>query len=253
MLDHEYDTMREVEDGYWWYQVLRHITTNEISTLAASRERLKLLDAGCGTGGTFAWIARSHPGFDLHGVDLSPLALEHTKRRGFENMMASSVETLPYPDDSFDGLISLDVLYHEGLDEEKALAEFFRVLKPNGFLILNLPAFEMLRGRHDIAVGGARRYTANQISHSMVRHGFRIGKIHYWNAWLFVPVLLWRRFTLLITRDDDSDVKSDLRPMAPFLSRALHWIGLLDAKISATLGLPFGTSVFSVALKGSPR
>jgi trans-aconitate methyltransferase len=95
MLDHEYDTMREVEDGYWWYQVLRQITTNEISTLAAGRERLKLLDAGCGTGGTFAWIARSHPGFDLHGVDLSPLALEHTKRRGFENVRQARSRLCP--------------------------------------------------------------------------------------------------------------------------------------------------------------
>lgn len=253
MLNHEYDTMREVEDGYWWYQVLRQITVEEVSMCSGGRGRLKLLDAGCGTGGTLDWIAKRHGDFELHGVDLSTLAVEHTKKRGFTNVEVSSVETLPYPDNFFDGLVSLDVLYHEGLDEEKALAEFYRVLKPGGFLILNLPAFDALRGRHDIAVGGARRYTANQVRFLTHQQGFTTAKIHYWNAWLFFPILLWRRFTLWITREGDPDAKSDLKPLSLSLSRILRRIGLVDAKMSAALGIPFGTSVFSVALKGSPR
>ena len=60
-------------------------------------------------------------------------------------------------------MLSLDVLYHDDVDQEKAVAELARVLHPQGFLVLNLPAFPALAGRHDTAVSGARRYTASEV------------------------------------------------------------------------------------------
>lgn len=253
MLDHEYETMRQVEDAYWWYRVLRTVTVREVTTCVGGRAGLSLLDAGCGTGGTMEALRQMQEAPALHGIDISPLAVDFTRSRGFEKVAAGSIDVLPFADHSFDVVVSLDVLYHEGLDEQKAVQEFFRVLKPGGFLILNLPAFDVLSGSHDIAVGGVRRYTSAQVSEMMQRNGFEMTRIQYWNAWLFLPILLWRQLSRRWVGRGDQDAKSDLQPMHPRLAQLLTKIGLLDFKICRALRIPFGTSVFSVAQKPSPR
>lgn len=253
MLDHEYETMRQVEDAYWWYQVLRTVTVREVAACAGGRTGLSLLDAGCGTGGTMDAL-RQMPGAPvLHGIDISPLAVDFTRSRGFEKVAAGSIDGLPFADHAFDIVVSLDVLYHEGLDEQRAVSEFFRVLKPGGFLILNLPAFDLLSGSHDIAVGGVRRYTSPRVSEMMERSGFQMTRIQYWNAWLFLPILLWRQLSRRWVGRGDQEAKSDLKPMQPRLAQILTKMGLFDFKACRALRIPFGTSVFSVAQKPSPR
>lgn len=251
MLEHEYETMRKVEDSHWWYQLLRDMTVRATADALPPDKCARLLDAGCGTGGTMQALREHSPCWELHGVDVSPLALEHTRRRGFLHVTEGSVDALVASDASYDGVVSLDVLYHEKVDQEKALREFYRVLVPDGVLLLNLPALDCLRGRHDVAVGGARRYTAEQVSALLRANGFDIERVHCWNAWLFLPVLLVRLLSRrgLSTPDQSTAVASDLPLPAPLLNRVLLALGTLDAALCRLLHAPFGTSVFSVARK----
>lgn len=250
MLAHEYDTMRQMEDSYWWYTVLRDAVVREVRRLAAGNRQARILDAGCGTGGTLVRLKAENPSWHLSGIDFSQDAVAHTRARGLEEVRRGDVGQLPAPDGEFDGIVSLDVLYHRDVDETRALAEFYRTLRPGGFLVLNLPAFDFLAGSHDNVVSGVRRYTKERVRATLTTAGFQIERQQYWNAWLFPPISAWRLLSrVLNSRTAPEDMKSDLSLLPAWVNSALTTLGRADFALCRLLALPFGSSVFAVARK----
>jgi SAM-dependent methyltransferase len=247
MLQHEYDTMRRVEDTYWWYQVLRAAVMSDLFQRFGAGARPRILDAGCGTGGMLHVLRTAHPDWETAGIDVSPLAVEHCRRRGFAQVIEGSVDKIPFPDASFDVVLSLDVLYHRDVSEERAASEIARVVKKKGYSILNLQAFNILRGRHDVAVHAARRYTIGRVCELLESVYLKIETIFYWNAWLFLPLLGWRLLSRLDKRQDEVGVKGDLVQPGPGINAVLHRLGKLDFAVCRTLHPPFGTSIYTVA------
>lgn len=95
---------------------------------------LKTLEIGVGLGADHQSFAEG--GADLHGIDLTERAIEHTARRlalfGLESRLAvGDAERLPYADDTFDLVYSWGVLHHSP-DTPRAFHEVCRVLKPGG-------------------------------------------------------------------------------------------------------------------------
>lgn len=239
--------MRAVEDDHWWYSVLRRLA---LKALTATRGgNAVVLDAGCGTGGMMEVVRQARPDWALHGIELEPAAVEHCRRRGLVNVWQGSVCRLPFNDGVFDAVLSLDVLYHSAVDQEGAIHEMARVLKPGGELVINLPAFNALRGSHDVAVCGARRYRACHVRKLLETHTMTVEMIHYWNAWLFLPLFLRRRWSREFT--GQSCCASDLSVLPGAFNRALSLAGKGEAWMCRVLRIPFGTSVFAVAAKSS--
>lgn len=249
MLAHEYDTMRSVEDDYWWYRVLREMTVAEVERCAKDGAGLRVVDAGCGTGGTMQAIRSRLPDARLTGFDISALALEHTRARGFSDVFEASVSGITLADGTQDAVVSLDVLCHEGVDQKKAMQEFRRVLNTDGRLIMNLPAFECLRGQHDHAVHSARRYTPRGVRELHESNGFTVDRLFCWNAWLFLPVFLWRKLSNRLPKASSGEAKSDLVPPPDSVNKLLAWLSGSEAAFCRAIGSPLGTSVFSVGRK----
>lgn len=89
-----------------------------------------LLDLGCGAG-MLALLKTKD--VTLTGVDLSAECASAARSNGYDFTATTELSKLPFPDDSFDYVVSLDVLGHIGFDEKDAvIAEIKRVLKPNG-------------------------------------------------------------------------------------------------------------------------
>ncbi len=249
MNEHEYALMRQVEDSYWWYATLRESVCAEVKAALGGKPDARILDAGCGTGGMMAVLQRENPASLISGLDFSFQALEHTRQRGFTELMHGSVDALPYADASFDVVVSLDVLYFEGVDETKAMDEFHRVLKPGGTLVLNLPAFEMLRGQHDVAVKGVRRYTPARVRELLAQSGLESLHVHCWNLWLFGPILCWRLLSRVLHRRGSAEAKSDLSMPPALLNSPLIALARLDMALCRAISSPLGTSVQAVAYK----
>ena len=100
---------------------------------------MDVLDAACGEGYGSALLATA--AHSVTGVDLSETAVAHARTRysaeGLRFMVADCLE-LPFEDDEFDCIVSFETLEH--LEDHQALmAEFRRVLKPGGFLLISSP------------------------------------------------------------------------------------------------------------------
>lgn len=102
---------------------------------AVPLEGATILDAGCGVG---VYVQRFRSlSQDVHGVDIDP---ERVREAGayLPNIRVASAEQLPYADDTFDVILSHEVLEHVG-DDRQAVREAYRVLKPGGRLVVFVP------------------------------------------------------------------------------------------------------------------
>lgn len=241
----EHDIMRSVEDTYWWYQALRQHVADSINP---PHENFSLLDAGCGSGGMLATLRQKFPRAELTGIDESEHAIELCRDRELgAHLLRAGVHELPFPADAFDFVLSLDVWTNVGVDDALAAHETHRVLRPGGKLILNLAAFEFLKGAHDKAVDADRRYTRPQVRVLLEGAGFVVERVTYWNFTLTPPIALLR--WLSRRRLDREEPRSDFRPLVPFVNTALKTLAALELSASRHLSLPLGTSVLAVARK----
>jgi SAM-dependent methyltransferase len=239
----EYVVMRQQEDTHWWYRALRGAVVRTLQSQMGSAPRL--LDAGCGTGGMMAAVRTAFPRAELTGLDFDEQAVRLSAERGVaDHLLRGSANALPFKTARFDAALSLDVLYHQGIDDGAAFAELKRVLRPGGVLIINLPAFESLRGAHDVAVHTARRYEPHHLRQLAAAQKLEVEHWTCWNTALSPLVWLWRRRGRLAGSGD-----SDLRSLPPLLNTVLEGLLRLEWTVAERLSLPFGSSLFAILRK----
>ncbi len=95
----------------------------------------RLLDVGCSVGCTLE--AAKVRGWNGYGVDISEDAVEFCRNRGLDARTVGSL-SLPFDDCTFDVLVAWHVIEHVE-DVSDTLAEWHRVLKPNGLMVLETP------------------------------------------------------------------------------------------------------------------
>ena len=126
----------------WGFNVLggrgHEAFRRHVLELAALEGNECVLDAGCGTGMMALRIAAQHPNCTVHGIDLSPkmiaVAQQDAETQGLAvDFRVGSIIDLPYPDGSFDVVITNIMYHHLDLAEKRqAVSEIARVLKPGG-------------------------------------------------------------------------------------------------------------------------
>jgi SAM-dependent methyltransferase len=97
----------------------------------------KAIDVGFGSGNNLLLLGSL--GMELYGVEVSENICEQTTEQlshyGYKaDLKAGSNRSIPYPDDSFDVLVSWNVIHYDNTEEhmQQAIAEYARVLKPGG-------------------------------------------------------------------------------------------------------------------------
>jgi SAM-dependent methyltransferase len=231
----EYARMDAAEEHMWWYRAL-HLRLEH----ALAPCRGAVLDAGCGTGGLLARLAARRPDLALIGLDADASAASRARAKSGAPLARGSVNALPFADASFAALVAADVLCHAGVDPALALAEFARVLRPGGRLVLNMPAYGWMASAHDRRVHNARRWNARETGAALVRAGFAEIRLRYWNSLLF-PLMLVHR---LVTARDAA-TGSDVVAFPRGIDAAFFAATGIERRLPFTL--PFGGSVLATA------
>lgn len=95
----------------------------------------KILDIGCGKGFLLYDFLKVIPDAEIHGIDLSPYAIANSKEEIRDRLQLGNATTLPWPDDHFDLVISINTLHCLHAQElDPALREMERVGKANKYL-----------------------------------------------------------------------------------------------------------------------
>ena len=156
-----------------WVPALRYALRRErVLALAGRLPRGRLLEVGCGAGALLHDLAER--GFACEGLETSEEALELAR---FVNRDRPDVaiHAAPQPDwaGRFDALVSLEVLEHIE-DDAAALAEWRGWLRPQGKLLLSVPARPELWNASDVWVGHCRRYDRAGLLRLLDRAGFEV-------------------------------------------------------------------------------
>lgn len=133
--DHQAETYDHDKNGFH--------ARNLYQTILLKTKRFplgKVLDVGCGTGALLEQLLKVHSGSSnqFFGLDLSNKMLEMAEARllGKATLVQGDAERLPFMDSSFDTVLCCDSFHHYP-NPQQAILEFYRVIKPNGRLLIS--------------------------------------------------------------------------------------------------------------------
>lgn len=157
---------------YWW-----------ASRLAGGKQ---VLDAGCGVGYGVEILASA--GANVIGVDIDAGAVEEARRRfgeRAETIAQGDLRDMWFDDDSFDLIVCFETIEHMD-DAEQALAEFRRVLRPDGLLLVSSPNPDVYPAGNEHHV---REYRREELAKAVGEHFSSVTSYrqHTWLASVIEP------------------------------------------------------------------
>lgn len=116
-------------DGRW------RVVADALARHYDLRAGQRVLDVGCGKGFLLYDLTQAVPGLEVRGLDISQYALDHAKEEVRPFLDAGHANALPYPDASFDLVLSINTLHNlYCYDLDKALREIQRVGRQHRYL-----------------------------------------------------------------------------------------------------------------------
>jgi len=228
-----YHQLARTQADHWWFIGMRQIAKTILNQFIKKKDLI--LDVGSGTGGDSHFLSQYG---QVYHLDKSTLALKLLQSSTTNQAVLADTQFLPFKNNSFSLLTSFDVLYHAWVNSPKlALKEYFRVLKPQGLLLIRLPAYNFLFRQHDKQVMTRRRFTLKSIIQDLPK-AYNILKATYANTFL-LPIVLLRKFS----------TKTGLKPLPPILNSIFKQVLFLESKLISKTNLPFGSSIFLLIQK----
>jgi SAM-dependent methyltransferase len=236
-----YALMAAAERDHWWFRGRRHFIARVLETLALP-PTARLLDAGCGSGGNLALLARYGrvSGFEY---DEGARALAQAQARALgQGPVEGGVlpQDAPFAGERFDVIGLFDVLEH--LPEPVSSLETLRErTAADGALVLTVPALPWLWGPHDEVHQHHRRYTIATLRAHLESAGWHVQYVSYFNTMLLPLAVLQR------VRERLFGYRADALMPSPLVNAVLLRLWQLEDAFIPARRLPVGLSLIAVA------
>ena len=166
-----------------WYAPLFYSFFLRVSFYPRRRNGGKVLDIGCGSGKYLGYLKEL--GWDVYGVEPSHRGVAIAVASGLANVKQGQGSALPFGDGMFD-VVNMHHVFEHVDDPDPTLAEIYRVLKPDGELVITVPNFNSLAsrvfGRYWGGIDLPRHffyYNVPSVRAALKKHGFRIKEKHF--------------------------------------------------------------------------
>jgi len=198
-----------------------------------------IVEVGCGHGLLQRQVEDWYQ-VPVDGIDLNLQALQKNVSRQGRLYFYNIFEQRPEFQGMYDLVILFDVLEH--IEDQDFFLEALKFLmKPNGTLVISVPALRQLFSEYDLCAGHVRRYSLQALEEVLSSHRFAIRHSTYWGLG-FTPLLLARKYVLRFVKKTDV-IRTGCTAPNRFLDTALYRMSRLEP-------LPqrlFGTSAMALA------
>jgi SAM-dependent methyltransferase len=237
-----YAVEAKAEATHWWFVGRRKLFARELE-LARVAKDAAILDVGTGTGSNLRML-RDLGYHNVTGLDSSDEAIRFCAAKGLATVRKGDICAIPFADSSFEFVLATDVIEHVD-DDDRAVQEIARVLRPGGKALIAVPAFPALWGLQDRQSFHKRRYRMKPLMRLLQSAGLNVNRNYHFNYFLFLPILLARKAIDLLKLE----LHSEGQVNSPWLNRILDGIFTVDVSTAPILRPPFGVSILAIASK----
>jgi SAM-dependent methyltransferase len=245
----EHERYYRLGKTYWWFYGKYRLVLNLLQRFCPKElsSHPQILDAGCGPG-HFMELLKEYG--ETAGTDYSLDRLLFCRQEGFENLAQTDLCHIPFHNDKFDLVVSIDTIEHIQNDRQ-AVRELYRVTKPGGVLAVTVPAFMVLWGSHDVNQGHYKRYRIHEMRAMLEDAGFHVIKATYAELLWFLPLLVIRKTKALKERIAPSRPSDDFLLFPAWINTLLSKVIISESVLVRRFDLPFGVTMVCLAQKPS--
>ena len=191
----------------------------QISKIKKYIFRSNLLDVGAGNGGLVNYYFQIAKKINIFEPSKN---LNKRIKKKFKNKKIKIYLNKPHPKKKFDVIMYMDVIEHiENYDQE--IQSILKNLKNNGYLIINVPAFNCLYTEFDKNVGHTKRFVKKDLQDLAQKHLLKLKLIEYYDIIGFFLIFISKFIfqSHLKTKNVSRNIKiwNTLIPISKFLDK----------------------------------
>lgn len=237
------DILYAAEEKHFWFLARKQRILEIFKKYVQNHE--SVLEIGAGTGNVARALQTADYNVSVGEMHLN--GLNYAKTYGIKNCYQFDLFDPPFSE-HFDVIGMFDVLEH--LQEDVLAMQCVQsMLKPNGRVVLTVPAHQWLWNRDDAIAAHKRRYTLKQLKIVMEKSGFEIVYGRYFFVSI-LPLLLLRR---ILNADNQKQVNEEEHHQEininPLINRILLKVSMLENRFASWIPNLAGGSIILVAKK----
>jgi len=232
------ENLSSIERAYWWHVAKRKLV---LELLRRHAPPPGLLVEG-GVGGGANSLAFRDLGYDVRGFDLMAEAVENCRSLGLGDVCVHDLQD-PWPIEPAvaRAVVLLDVIEHLS-DPVRALRHGAGALRPDGAMVVTVPAFPALMGPWDQMLGHYRRYSRQLFKEQAREAGLRVIFLSHWNSFTLPAAVVIRTLERLAGGRRSAEFPPVSRPVNALLIQMAR----LERQLMSVVPVPAGLSLVGV-------